>query len=392
MNDTPEADWDPHSETVSQDQISVYDDLRDRCPVAYSERHQWSLFRHQDIMRVLCDHGTFSNAVSKYLSVPNGMDPPEHTVYRSIVEPYFADDVMSEFEPTCRQLAIKLVNSLARDKPIDIIATFAQTFALQVQCAFLGWPNDMQEPLRQWSLHNQEATAKQDRARLVAVAEEFSLCITRLLEKRREAGNHAPMDITSRLMATQINGELLTDEVIVSILRNWTAGEIGTIAASIGILVHFLAESPQLQQTLRRQPEHLPEAIDEILRIHGPLINNRRIATAPTTVGGRDIAAGERLSIVWVSANRDDDVFEDAKHFRWGRDHSKNLLYGAGIHVCPGAPLARLELRIVMEELLARVGTIKLAEYLPVKAKYPAGGFSQLMVILGNANVADIGS
>ena len=380
MTNNLPPDWDPHSDGVSQDQLSAYDQMRDRCPIAYSEQHQWSLFRHKDIMRVLMDHSTFSNAVSKHLSVPNGMDPPEHTVYRAALEPYFTDQVVSQFEPICRTLAANLVASLPCHQPVEIITSFAQTFALQVQCAFLGWPADMQEPLRQWSLDNHEASLQQDKARLSLVAERFSSYIQTLLQTRRDAGESAPEDMTAKLMRTRVNGELLTDEEIVSVLRNWTAGEIGTIAASIGILIQFLAESPELQNTVRQQPQKLPEAIEEILRIHGPLITNRRIATCPVSLGGREMAAGQRLSLVWVSANRDEEVFTDAKKFRWGRDQSKNLLYGAGIHVCPGAALARLELRVVMEELLAKTASIHLVEPLPIKAMYPAGGFSQLMV------------
>ena len=382
MNENLPSDWDPHTDAVSHDQLTAYDNMRNRCPVAYSERHQWSLVRHRDITRVLADHNTFSNVVSKYVSVPNGMDPPEHTAYRAIIEPFFSADVISAFEPECREIATDIVKSVPRNNPTEIIASVAQTFALQIQCAFLGWPEDMQEPLRQWSRDNHEATLAQDRERLARVAEEFSSYITALLNNRREAGESAPVDITSRFLKTKVGDALLTDEEIVSILRNWTAGEIGTIAASIGILIHFLAAAPDLQEILRQQPAKIPEAIEEILRIRGPLISNRRVATCPVTIGEREIAKGHRLSLVWASANRDEEVFADAQNFRWGRDHNKNLLYGAGIHVCPGAPLARLELRVFMEILLAKTTAIHLSEPAPVNAMYPAGGFSRLTVRL----------
>ena len=133
----------------------------------------------------------------------------------------------------------------------------------------------------------------------------------------------------------------------MSILRNWTVGEVGTISAAVGILVHFLAEHPDLQQQLRDRPSLLPTAIDEILRIHGPLVANRRITTRPVEIGGRKLDAGERISLIWVAANRDGRVFEDADAFRLDRDPAQNLLYGMGIHVCPGASLASLELRVL---------------------------------------------
>ncbi len=381
MNDYHEPDWDPRSEQVLHNPLAACDDMRRRCPVAYSEYHQWSLFRHADISRVLLDHKNFSNAVSVHLSVPNGMDPPEHTPYRKLIEPFFDAEPMAAFEPRCRELARELVDALSRRGSTEFISTFAQTFAVKVQCLFLGWPDDMQKLLLEWSLKNQAATLAQDRAVLARVAEEFAGYIYRLLESRRNAGDAAPDDVTTQLLRAQVNGRLLSDDEIVSVLRNWTAGEIGTIAASVGILVHFLAEHPDLQQELRQQPEKLTEAIDEILRIHGPLVSNRRLATCPADIGERHINAGERVSVLWVSANRDEQVFEEPESFRWGRDQSKNLLYGAGIHVCPGAPLARLELRVVMEELLERTKTIELwPETAPVGAVYPASGFSSLHV------------
>ena len=196
---------------------------------------------------------------------------------------------------------------------------------------------------------------------------------------RREAGSEAPDDNTTRLLREQVGGRLLNEEEVVSIVRNWTVGELGTISASVGILAHYLAERPELQQQLREQPSLLPAAIDEILRIHAPLIANRRITTKAVEVGSRQIAAGERVTLIWASANRDETLFGDPDEFRLDRDPSQNLLYGAGIHVCPGAPLARLELRVVMEELLAHTHEIALVPGKPpIKAIYPASGFSSL--------------
>src|SRR5690606_1907000 len=107
-----------------------------------------------------------------------------------------------------------------------------------------------------------------------------------------------------------------------------------------------LAADGNLQARLRVEPPLLPAAIDEILRISGPLVLNRRVATRDVEIGGRQIKAGERVSLLWIAANRDEQVFDEPGEVRLDRDPRPNLLYGAGIHVCPGAPLARLELRV----------------------------------------------
>lgn len=377
--ETKSVDWDPRSEAVLKDQMATYDDMRRRCPLATSRYGYTSLFRHADIMHVLTDHETYSNAVSRFPSVPNGMDPPEHTAYRRLIEPYFEPLQMEAFAPVCREVAVRLVQALPEQAGVELMADFAQIFALQIQCAWLGWPVELHEPLRLWTLKNQAATLARDEAAMSAVALEFDGYIKDLLTARRNAGSAAPDDVTTRLLRDQALGRPLTDDEIVSILRNWTVGELGTIAASIGIVVHYLAGHAALQQQLREQPPLLPAAIDEILRIHAPLVMNRRVTTRQVSLGGRTLAAGTRLALIWASANRDEAVFGDPDAFRLDRDPQLNLLYGAGIHVCPGAPLARLELRIVMEELLERTRRIALlADQQPVKAFFPASGFSSL--------------
>lgn len=379
MDEKSLPDWDPRSEAVLKDQTTAYDDMRHRCPVAYSQYGYMSLFRHEDVLRVLKDHESFSNAVSRFPSVPNGMDPPEHTVYRSLIEPYFSPEHMDAFAPVCRDIAVRLVRALPDEGPSELIGEFAQIFALQIQCAWLGWPADLHEPLRLWTLKNHAATLARDDAALAAVALEFDGYIKDLLEVRRTAGAAAPNDITTILLRDQSLGRPLTDDEIVSILRNWTVGELGTISASVGILAHYLAINSGWQQQLREHPALLPAAIDEILRIHAPLIMNRRMTTKQVMLGGRTLAKGSRIALNWASANRDEAVFGDPDEMRLDRDPELNLLYGAGIHVCPGAPLARLELRIVMEELLGRTNRITLVpDKEPVNAFFPVSGFSSL--------------
>ncbi len=379
MNDKLQQDWDPRSDAVLRDQRAAYDEMRERCPVAYSDFMGWSLFRHEDIVRVLNDPDTFSNAVSRHLSVPNGMDPPEHTEYRRIIEPYFRQEYIETFEPQCREIAANLVQSVLKQVEVEFISEFAQGFAVRAQCAFLGWPTNMYEPLRLWTQKNQQATLAQDRAAMAKIAGEFEGYVGELLQIRCAADAQARDDITTSLLRQQVWGRPLLNEEIVSILRNWTVGEVGTISSAVGILVHYISEHADLQLRLRAQPSLLPAAIEEILRIHGPLTANRRITIRPVEIGGRNIGAGEMMSLIWISANRDSRVFEDPDAFRLDRDPTGNLLYGAGIHVCPGAPLARMEMRMVMEELLARTAWIEpIPGRPPTSAVYPASGFATL--------------
>ena len=375
------VDWYPRRPEVQRDQISAYDRMRKEWPVAHSDYLGWSVFRHADVLQVLGDHVTFSNQVSRHPSVPNGMDPPEHTHYRALIEPYFAPERIAAFESVFRQIAHDLVTELAHDLSGDCIRLVAEPYAVRIQCAFLGWPQSLHAPLLQWISRNRAATLARDAEEMAGVALEFDRHIRAQLELRERAGTAISDDLTSCLLRQNVDGRTLDHSRIVSILRNWTVGELGTIAACVGIILHFLAGRPDVQTLLRRDRTLLPQAIEEILRLHGPLISNRRVATRAVSLGGRTLQAGDRITVMWASANRDEAVFDEAEQFQLGRDQGQNLLYGAGIHVCPGAGLARMQLYVMLDELLDGLGPFTLlcgAE--PARAIYPASGFSSLFL------------
>jgi len=389
MKDSRVPDWDPTSDSVLGNQCGAYDQMRRRCPVAYSDLLGWSVFRHADVVHVLQDPATFSSAVSQHRSVPSGMDPPEHGAYRRSIEPYFSEERMRSFAPVCRQIARALLEPRVDQGPFDYVEAFATPFALRCQCAFLGWPDALLEPIRQWARKNREATRASDRTAQAEIAREFRSHVAELLASRRRAGADAPDDVTLRLMQTRVNGGTLSDEELGSILRNWTVGEVDSLAAAVGILAHALASDGTLQGRLRAEPQRLPGAIDEILRVMGPLVLNRRLATRDVELGGRHISKGDRLSLMWLSANRDERVFEKPEEIRLEREAQQNLLYGAGIHVCPGAPLARLELQLAMEELLRCAQQIELSVDTPGQpATYPANGWVSLALTLVSSDPA----
>jgi cytochrome P450 len=285
MSTHPPHDWDARAPAVLDEPIRAYDDMRRRCPVAHSEYLQWSLFRHADVMRALLDPETFSNAVSAHLSVPNGMDPPRHARYRRMVERYFEPGPIAAYEPTCRRIADEMVDTLPAAGTVEWMGDFAQDCVLRMHCAFMGWPTSLHAPLRDWTRRNQAATLAGDRDAMASIALDFDGHIRAQLVARRAAGDAAPDDATTRLLHESIDGRALADDEIVSIVRNWTVGELSTMASCLGILAHYLAERAPLQQRLREQPALLPAAIDEILRIHAPLIANRRVVTRDAEVG-----------------------------------------------------------------------------------------------------------
>ena len=390
MTTEPENDWDSRAPEVQRDQLAAYDAMRARCPVAHDDYLGYTLFRHEDVSFALAHPELFSSRVStRHIAVPSGMDAPEHTAFRVINDKYYRPERMAGFAPTFRAIIRDLIAELPRGQAVDVMDGFAQRYAMRIQNAFMGWPESLEAPLTAWIEKNRRATLRGDRAEIGAVALEFDQYIRALLQERREAGDAAPRDITSELPHDIVHlpggARPMTEEELISLIRNWTVGELSTVSAAAGILVRFLAAHPDEQARLRADTAAIPAAVEEIMRLEDPLVSNRRITTREVTLGGRTLPAGSRVTLNWASVNRDDAAFPDALAYQPERDQSANLVYGAGIHACPGAPLARLELRLLMEELLSGTTHIALDATDPepcAYAQYPVAGYSKVRVMV----------
>jgi cytochrome P450 len=373
--------WEPLSEAALADQRGTYDRMRRACPVARSPRGV-TLFRHADVVAAAGDPATFSSAASAHRQVPNSLDPPEHTAFRAAIDPFFSPERMRALEPRLQASAREAVQALPRRAVVDAVTELGYPYAVRAQSAWLGW-HGVEDQLVAWMRENHAATRSADRSRTAAVAAAFDAIVAAQVRRRREAGAAAPHDPTTELLHVRVDGRLLSDADIVSVLRNWTAGDLGSIAASLGVAVFFLATHADVQQALRGESADLAAAIDEMLRIDDPFLVNRRVVTVPARVAGYDLQPGTRVYLNWTSANRDEAVFGDPDAYRPEANARHNLVYGTGIHVCPGRPLATLQLVLVVRALLQSTSAIELArDAAPERETYPLGGWRRVPVTL----------
>jgi cytochrome P450 len=378
MGEKRQNDWNPLDSSVLKDQRQAYDEMRQRCPAAYSDFMGWSLFRHADIATVLADPETYSNQ-SPFPAIPNGMDPPAHGEYRKSLQPNFDQKQMSRLEPEVRQIAAQFFEPLLSGAEVDFIDGFATPFSFATLCAQLGWSQEQWKFLSGWAQDSQEAALDRDTIVGKALADKFSEHVKANLDKRRASSLKAS-DATDALMNTDVDGIRIDDDQIVSILRNWTAGH-GTVVASLGILVLHLAQDTELQDRLRSDLSLVPAAVEEILRADGPLVANPRTTKREVRIHGRSIPKGERLTLMWIAANRDPVAFDEPDVVHIARDTTDGLVWGKGIHLCQGAPLAKLEMRVALEELLSRTQCFELTgENLPRRAAYPSNGLAALLL------------
>lgn len=375
MKDEPLNDWDPLEQVNQRDQRQLYDEMRERCPVAHSKLMGWSLFRHEDIVAVLADPQTYSN-VSEFLAIPNGMDPPVHGKYRKALDGNFKNEQMSRLEPQARKIAVDLLETVRTGDKVEMISAFVNPFTLKALCALLGWPEKQWVYLDSWVQDSLKAAFEQDPVAGKNLADEFSDHVKTNLKARR-GSRYDQGDATSFLLKTAVDGVQLEDDQIVSVLRNWTAGH-GTVAGSLGIVLMHLAEDTELQHQLRRDPTLIPRAVEEILRVDGPLVANPRVTTKDVKLQGRSIPKGEHITLMWIAGDRDPDAFAQADELNIKRNNAESLVWGQGIHVCQGAPLARLEIRVAVEQMLLKTKGFALADEVPCRAVYPSNGLTSL--------------
>ncbi len=389
-------DWDPRAPSVLDDQRHAYDEMRRRCPVAYSDLLGWSLFRYDDVLRALEDPGAFSSA-TKHRAIPNGLDGPEHTAYRRLLAPHFGPDRLDALEPRARQIAAGLLQPLLARGAGELVSEFAQPFAMHALCEFVGWPHEDWQQLAEGIRASQNASFTKDAGAGAAAAGEFVGYVNGVLAAHRAAPTEHADGLTAALLESEIAGARLSDDDIVSILRNVTAGH-GTTAAAVGVVALHLADDPRLQETLRIAPSLLPVAIREILRIDDPLValgrtTKRaveilpvgshaalgRTSTRDMEIGGRAIRSGDRISLMWIAANRDEATFPEADTLRLDRDSTADVVFGAGIHRCLGEALALLEIQTAIEALLDGTRRIAFAGTEPrQRAVYPGNGLRAL--------------
>jgi cytochrome P450 len=353
-----------------------------RCPVAHTPDGEVLVLGHAEAVRVATDPRRFSSAVSAHLQLPNGLDGEEHTRFRTLIDAYLEPAVVEKHEEAFRRTAHLVAAGALGAVSVDAVLDIGARFAVRSMTAWLGWPEELEERLLGWVVENFAATRSGDLDRTAAVAADFDTIIGEVVRPRLENPG-AFDDVTCELVHDTSLGRKLEFPEIVSILRNWTGGDLGSMALSIGVLLHGLAHDPELQERLRQGVgrEEFTAVADELLRRDNPFVSNRRVTTCPVTLGGVELSEGQRVRIHWTAANRDPGQFTDPDAFDPAGNAEANLVWGTGPHYCPGKPLSMLELRAMVEELLA-LAHVSPAAGETIRAVHPVGGWRRFPVEL----------
>jgi cytochrome P450 len=366
------SDWDPLAPDAVVDPIAAHARLRREAPVAYSDRWNgfWAFATYDDVVAATRDPATFS---SHKASVPPStgpndpprapleIDPPRHDAYRRLLNPYFSPRHIAAVEPMVRRIAVELIDDVVAAGELDVVPALTFPMPVKVLCAFLGIPDEDSTQIKTWANDVIDAARSGDKVAHRKANDAIYSYIETIVADRRANRQDPQFDLISRLVQGFVDERRLTDAEIAGILRVILAAGHGTTTNAIGSLLRHLAEHPEDQERLRANRAEIPLAIEEILRVWAPSRALGRKVLRDVEVRGRTIHAGESVALIWSSANRDADVFERPDEVVIGRRPNKHLTFGHGIHTCLGAPLARMELRVVAEEILDRTSFIESA-------------------------------
>jgi cytochrome P450 len=365
------SDWDHLDPAWVANPYPIWEDLRERCPVAHTDRYRGVYFptRYDDIRQIAYDPERFSSrrvvvrqGDYRVNSPPITSDPPEHRPMRMVLIPPFTPQAVAKLEPHARAVCNELIDRFVEHGRCDAAVDYAQHIPVRIIAHMLGIPPEHGDQFRTWiTMALQDGITNQ--AVLKQAEEEISAYFAEQIAKRRgEPGD----DLVSFLIKARLpDGEPFSDRQVLGALRLLLIAGIDTTWSAIGSSIWHLATHPDDRERLVREPELIPTALEEFLRAYAPVTMAREIVE-DGELGSCPMRKGEMVLLSFPSANRDPEKFSDAGSVKIDRKQNPHVAFGLGIHRCIGSNLARMEMRIALEEWLKRIPEFELDRNRPM--------------------------
>jgi len=327
------------------------------------------ILRHADVMAAAKDWETFSSDapfrvpipseenVRKVRQLPIETNPPDHTEYRAIVEPFFKKPRDKEFIATIHSLVGTMVSGLASGETFEVVGELAVPLQSRALAHLLGLPQSEAEEWISWGTHvfRDVLEGESDGTAVDAY-------IARQLDKNAESPGN---DFFSALKATEFRGRRLSRDEMAGFANLTFAGGRDTVIHSISSVIAHLAKHPEALNFLHEDPKRAVLAAEEFFRVVSPLTHIGRVCPVATDVHGFKVPADGLVSLCWASANRDPEAFDCPEEIRLDRKPNPHIAFGAGAHFCLGAAHARLIIRELLKHLAASVRKITIAAAVP---------------------------
>ncbi len=375
MTMTPPRDWatdyDIFDPAYVADPYPIWDELRRTCPVAHSDRWggSWLPTRYADVAAIAHDVEHFSSSDVGVITVPvegvdpfpDGLppitaDPPVHTWSRRLLLPWFSHRRVAQYEPLTRALCRSLVDGFVERGRADAAADYAQQIPVRVIALVLGVPGELADTFTGWVRDVLEFAY--DKQRREAGRDALVAYFVEQIEARKRTPGD---DLISELLHAEVDGHPVPDAHVLGTAALTLIAGVDTTWSAIGASLWHLAGHDEDRRRLVAEPDLMPVAVEELLRAYSPVTMAREVAK-DTVVAGCPMRAGEKVLLSFPAANRDPEVFPDADRVVLDRQHNRHVAFGVGIHRCAGSNLARMELRVALEEWLARIPEFRLED------------------------------
>jgi cytochrome P450 len=368
----------PNRPDYIRDPYPTYRDLRLKCPVAHSDDFGgfWMLSRYHDIREAARDTELFTSSQGVTLPpvgnpmpfLPIELDPPEHPKYRRAMQTWFSVREIEKLEPTVRAVVSGLIDTIEPDGHADLTQALAGPLPPIVIALLLGLPQEDWPRFRKLAETMVAAAEEEDQERGAVSGMELMGYLYAQIEARRTAPAD---DMLTRMIGIEIDGEPIAADAVLGLAFFLLMAGHETSVGGISMMLMHVAKNPDVQQRLIDDPLLIPKAVEEALRLEPPIQTIARTVSRDVCMHGVDLAEGDKVVLAWGSANRDTAIFDRPDEFVVDRARNPHIAFGDGIHRCLGAALARLEMRIVLEEVLRRIPGYRISD----ESQVEVGGY-----------------
>ncbi len=373
----PVEDWASDFDVMDPEYIAnpfgIWDQLRSVCPIAHTDRRgsNWLPTRYSDVTAIAHDIAHFSSLevavipfdedepedpVLPYGLPPISSDPPLHTWSRRMLLPWFSHRRVDGYEAMTRDLCKGLIDGFVGQGEADAATGYAQQIPVRVIAHILGVPDDLSDTFTGWVRDVLEFADDPER-RISGMEGLITYFVGEVARRREEPGE----DLLSELLRTEVDGAPIEEAVVLGTAALVLIAGVDTTWSAIGSSLWHLATNDGDRHRLVSEPELMATAIEEFLRAYSP-VTMARLVRQDVEVAGCPMKRGDRVLMNFPSANRDPAVFEDADKVILDRAVNRHVAFGSGIHRCAGSNLARMELRVALEEWLSRIPEFRLAD------------------------------
>jgi cytochrome P450 len=366
----PRSDFDADVPEDFDSPHALFRELRQRCPVAYSEAMGgfWAITKYDDIVRVLTDWRTFTTTIQNVVPrvattqrrPPLHLDPPGNVPYRNAIIRLLTPAKLKPWRARIEAEVARLLEPLVGKGKGDICRDFSFTLPIAILADFFRLPDHNARRIRVVGAQFNVALQRRDDENVRRYSDELYGIARALIEDRKRAPQDPDVDPISSLLAARVDDEPLPDDMILGALRQFLMVGIVAPTTFIGSAAVHLARHPEHHRLLRNDTSLIPDAVEELLRLYTPYRGFARTARCDVRLRDRLVREGDVVAAVFTSGNRDEDVFENPDEFDLTRRKKDLLTFGRGPHMCPGAPLARLLLEGAVEGIVTRTTRIRI--------------------------------